>query len=92
MSIAGTIVACVAIITWGVGRLKNGPSMSRRHLMARDLMDRNHIEQPMVSQRESEMEAELNRLRDRIKVLERITVDERQSRSVAAEIEALRDK
>ncbi len=92
MSISGTIIACVAIVTWGVVRLKNGPSMSRRHLMARDLMERNHAEQPLVSQRETEMAAELERMRDRIKVLERITVDERQSRSVAAEIEALRDK
>ncbi len=92
MSVSGTIVACVAIVTWGVVRLKNGPSMGRRHLMARDLMERGQIEQPLISQRETEMAAELERMRERIKVLERITVDERQSRSVAAEIEALRDK
>ena len=39
-----------------------------------------------------EMQKELDTLRERVKVLERIATDERQSRSIAAEIEALRDK
>ena len=46
----------------------------------------------LPSPRETELQREVDDLRERIKVLERITVDERQSRSVAAEIEALRDK
>ncbi len=36
--------------------------------------------------------AELAELRDRVKVLERITVDERQSRALSDEIESLRDR
>lgn len=40
----------------------------------------------------AEMQRELDALRERVKVLERIATDERQSRSIAAEIEALRDK
>lgn len=36
--------------------------------------------------------AELAELRDRVKVLERITVDERHSRQLADEIESLRDR
>ncbi|MDE2595579.1 MAG: hypothetical protein KGL44_01745 [Sphingomonadales bacterium] len=35
---------------------------------------------------------ELDDLRERVRVLERIVTDERQSRSIAAEIESLRDK
>ena len=40
----------------------------------------------------AEMVKELETLRERVKVLERIATDERQSRSISAEIEALRDK
>lgn len=40
----------------------------------------------------AELIKELETLRERVKVLERIATDERQSRSIAAEIEALRDK
>lgn len=40
----------------------------------------------------AELLKELETLRERVKVLERIATDERQSRSIAAEIEALRDK
>ena len=38
------------------------------------------------------MQQELEQLRERVKVLERIATDERHSRQIAAEIEALRDK
>lgn len=40
----------------------------------------------------AELLKELDTLRERVKVLERIATDERQTRSIAAEIEALRDK
>lgn len=46
----------------------------------------------LTSQREAELLREVEDLRERVKVLERIATDERQSRSIAAEIEALRDK
>jgi hypothetical protein len=42
--------------------------------------------------RETELEGEVAELRQRIAVLERIATDERKSRSIAAEIEALRDR
>jgi hypothetical protein len=41
--------------------------------------------------REGELEAEIAELRKRIAVLERIATEERKSRDIAAEIEALRD-
>lgn len=49
----------------------------------------NQVEAPA---RELELERELAELRERLKVLERIATDDRQSRSIAAEIESLRDK
>ncbi|MDP3907977.1 hypothetical protein [Novosphingobium sp.] len=48
--------------------------------------------QPVTPARELELERELHELRERLKVLERIATDDRQSRSIAAEIESLRDK
>lgn len=47
---------------------------------------------PETPPRELELERELAELKDRLKVLERIATDDRQSRSIAAEIESLRDK
>jgi hypothetical protein len=47
---------------------------------------------PQVSAREAEMERELVELRERVKVLERIATDGRSSRSLADEIESLRDR
>ena len=38
------------------------------------------------------VQRELEDLRERVRVLERIVTDERSSRSIAAEIESLRDK
>lgn len=39
-----------------------------------------------------ELQREIDTLRKRLEVLERIATDERQSKSIAAEIESLRDK
>jgi hypothetical protein len=43
-------------------------------------------------QPDPELQREVEALRKRLEVLERITTDERQSKSIAAEIESLRDK
>lgn len=57
---------------------------------------RNHAEnravEPRRSQRESELEQEIDALRERVKVLERIATDGRPTRALADEIESLRDK
>ena len=47
---------------------------------------------PGNSSREIELEKEVRELRDRVKVLERIATDGRSARSLADEIESLRDK
>jgi len=51
-----------------------------------------YVTPPQDDTSKAEMQRELDALRERVKVLERIATDERQSRSIAAEIEALRDK
>lgn len=43
-------------------------------------------------QPDPELQREVETLRKRLEVLERIATDERQSKSIAAEIESLRDK
>jgi len=44
------------------------------------------------SLRESELEREIEQLRERVKVLERIATEDRSARAIADEIESLRDK
>ena len=45
----------------------------------------------LPSPREEELQREVDELRERVKVLERIATEDRHSRSIAAEIESLRD-
>jgi hypothetical protein len=47
---------------------------------------------PIAPAREAELQAELARLRERVQVLERIATDEARPRSLANEIEKLRDR
>lgn len=51
-----------------------------------------HDFEHVPSQREAELERELEELRERVKVLERIATDDRGARAIADEIESLRDK
>jgi hypothetical protein len=46
----------------------------------------------LASSRESELREEIDKLRQRVAVLERIATEDRHSKSVAAEIESLRDR
>ena len=48
--------------------------------------------QTYLAQPDPAVQRELEDLRERVKVLERIVTEERNSRSIAAEIESLRDK
>jgi hypothetical protein len=56
-----------------------------------DRIGRRRDRRALPDKRESELEAEITELHQRIAVLERIATDERKSRDIAAEIEALRD-
>lgn len=91
----GTIIAIVAIIVWGVLRLAQIRSgqPSRRELreMRRMGLSGKTLEPPSLSPRELELQSEVTELRERVKVLERIATDGRQSNLLASEIESLRD-
>ncbi len=82
-----TIVIVVAILAfvWLRSTRNRGPIGDRIN---------NHRRQRgvIIDNRESELEAEIVELHKRIAVLERIATDERKSRDIAAEIEALRDR
>ena len=47
---------------------------------------------PLPAPREAELEREIVDLKKRLAVLERIATDDRQSKAIAQEIEALRDR
>jgi hypothetical protein len=91
----GTIIAIVAIIVWGLLRLAQIRSgqPSRRELreMRRMGLNSTMLEPPGPSPRELELQHEVTELRERVKVLERIATDGRQSNLLANEIESLRD-
>ena len=54
-------------------------------------VDHNGTEK-LVERHEAELKREIEELRERIKVLEQITVDGREAKAIADEIERLRDK
>jgi hypothetical protein len=73
----------LAIIVYVLLRAKHFSSMSSG---ARDADDAGR------SGREAELEREVEELRERVKVLERIATDGRETRLLSDEIEKLRDK
>lgn len=82
------IVSVVAILVWGVVQMTKA-----RHGIVTD----EHGNDRRIAQDDAEARREIEDLRERIKVLERIatdgnSVDAQETRRIAAEIEALRDK
>lgn len=77
-------VAIVGIIVWGVVQLSKARHRARRSIVTDERGD-------------EETDKEIEDLRERIKVLERIatdgnSLDAQETKRIAAEIEALRDK
>ena len=57
------------------------------------IVENRHGEQRMIDRpADGELQREVETLRERIRVLERIATDEHQPRKIAAEIESLRDR
>ena len=84
MSLWSAIVLVVAMmVVWGMYDSRN------RHLGSRRSGE---VEDPASSQREAELKAEIEQLRERLHVLERIATDDREARRISAEIESLRDE
>ena len=82
-------VAIVAIVVWGIVQMSRNRPDSERILHERQ------DERSARDQHDAEAQREIEQLRERIKVLERIatdrnTPDARETRRIAAEIEALR--
>ncbi len=82
------IVAIVAIVIWGINQW---------HRNKQGIVTDEHGNESRVTADESEARREIEELRERIKVLERIatdgnSLDARETKRIAAEIEALRDK
>ncbi len=77
------IVAIVAIAVWGFVQLRKA-----RMGIVRDKQGN----ESRIAQDDPEARRELEELRERVKVLERITVDGREARAIADEIEALRNE
>jgi hypothetical protein len=86
MSFWSAIVIIVAIVAFVNLRMARYRAYGSRHPQP-GLID---VTQPSL--RESELQREVEDLRERVKVLERIATDDRHSRTIAAEIENLRDK
>lgn len=78
------VIFAIACFTW----LK---CQRQRGLIDNGDRSRDRGQRGRISSREHELEEEVERLRERITVLERIATDERRGKDLAREIEALRD-
>lgn len=79
---AVVVLFAIACITW------------LRHQKYQKLGSSNpfHGTRGQISSREQELEDQVEQLRERIKVLERIATDEQRGKDLAREIDALRDQ
>lgn len=88
MSFWSAMVAIIAILAFTAMRIARykaglGDPPSRRSMLGANV-------DTIALSRESELRAEIDKLRQRVAVLERIATEDRHSKSVAAEIENLR--
>lgn len=92
MSVSGSVVAIVAIIAFAViklARIRNGTDLRSR--IDRRIGRHALLDTAQPSPRELELQREVEALRERVHVLERIATDGRRTRSLADEIDSLRD-
>lgn len=90
MNFWNAMVAMLAILAFAAMRIARykaglGDRPSRRSSLGASV-------DALASFRESELRGEIDKLRQRVAVLERIATEDRHSKSVAAEIESLRDR
>lgn len=88
MSFWSAIVAIVAITAFANIMMARYRHRSGHH----GTLGPDRADPQIPAPRQTEVERELAELKDRLAVLERIATDDRQSRSIAAEIESLRDR
>jgi len=82
VSLGTALVAIVAIVMFAQLRI------AKYRALGRD----GDAPRPLIGHREAELEREIIDLKKRLAVLERIATDDRQSKAIAQEIEALRDR
>ncbi|QZD88975.1 hypothetical protein K3148_08950 [Qipengyuania aurantiaca] len=87
------VVAIIAIVVWGVVQMAKARNRAERGV----LTDKEGNEHYAPQARDAETKKEIEALRERIKVLERIatdgnSLDAQETKRISAEIEALRDK
>ena len=87
MSFWSAMVAIVAIVAFTAARIARYRAGLGDH---RDLRHKFGANQP--SPREEQLAREVEELRDRLAVLERIATEDRHGKAIAAEIESLRDR
>lgn len=85
-------VAIVGIVVWGIVQLSKA-----RHRARRGIVTDERGNESFGAARDEETDKEIEDLRERIKVLERIatdgnSLDAQETKRISAEIEALRDK
>ncbi len=85
-------VAIVAIVVWGIVQMSKS-----RHRTDRGIVTDERGNESLVERNDPETQREIEALRERIAVLERIatdgnSLDATETRRISAEIEALRDK
>lgn len=88
MSFWSALVTIAAIIAFTVVRLNRDRAGQGNHWKRNG---RGH-DAPLPSPREEQLVREVEDLRDRITVLERIATEDRHGKAIAAEIESLREK
>lgn len=93
MSFWSAMVAIVAILAFSRARMMRyrGELPGHDHWNHRPGNPHSALDPHLPSPRESELQREVDDLRERVKVLERIATDDRHSKAIAAEIESLRD-
>ncbi|MFN3517591.1 MAG: hypothetical protein ACK4YM_10600 [Novosphingobium sp.] len=89
MDMGTAMVIAAGIGAWYSLKSKGVHPLRRRSM---DGEPRAEAAAPAGSARESELQQDIEHLRERIEVLERIATDGRSTRALAAEIESLRDR
>lgn len=94
MSFWSAMVAIVAILAFTAARIARyraglGDPPSRRGMVSGPIIEALSAQS---AQRENELQREVDDLRQRLAVLERIATEDRHGKAIAAEIESLRDR
>ena len=89
---AAVLIALIVSVAGVIGSVANARLRAQRGLRVDWMGSEVPVLPPQDDKEKAAMHRELQELRDRVKVLERIVTDGREAHSVAAQIENLRDR